>query len=94
MERLLKLKNIRIDTIIGKEYQITLRNASGKNKDSIRYSPFEGKLIQETIDFLIFRNTENDYCESFLKVDFAIKHYEVREKRGGRGWTEPLKVRY
>lgn len=92
--KLLKVKNIRISTSIGKHYQIVLRNLSGKNRDSIRYSPFEGKLIQDTVDFLTFKHSEDNYCESFLKVDFAIKYYEIREKRGDRGWTEPLEIKY
>ncbi len=94
MENLIIVKNIRINVTIGKEYQISLRNKSGKDKDNIRYNPFEGELIQETINHLTFQNKENNYCESFLKKDFAIKYYEIRERKGRKKWSELLNVSF
>lgn len=94
MENLIIVKNIRINVTIGKKYQVSLRNKSGKDKDNIRYNPFEGELIQETINHLTFKNNENNYCESFLKKDFAIKYYEVRERRGIKKWSELLNVSF
>lgn len=92
MENLIKLKNIKIKVSVGKEYQISLKNQSGKNKDHIRYDPFEGELIQETINHLTFQNKKNNCCESFMKKDFAIKFYEIREKVGRNKWSELLKI--
>lgn len=84
MDKLLKVKNIVIDVKKGKEYHISLRNPSGKSKNSdhLKYRPFEGILIQDTLNHLTFRNIKLGYSESFLKVDFAINHYLIREKSG------------
>lgn len=94
MENLIKIKNININVDIGKEYQVSLRNQSGKNKDSIRYDPFVGELIQDTMNHLTFKNMNNNYCESFLKKDFAIRAYEIREKVGRNKWSELLKISF
>lgn len=92
--RLLILKNIKIDTKIGNEYQIIIKNASRKKNNNISSEAFKGKLIQETIDFLTFRHSQYGYCECFLKIDFALDIYQLREKGGNGRWTEPLKVKY
>lgn len=41
-----------------------------------RYRVFKGKLIQETDNFIVL---ENRWRESFLKKDFLIGAYEIRE---------------
>lgn len=41
-----------------------------------RYRVFKGKLIQETDDFIVL---ENRWRESFLKKDFLIGAYEIKE---------------
>lgn len=93
MDKLIKVENIVINTKIGNQYQVTLKNPSGKNSDHLKYRPFEGTLIQETLDFLTLKNTKKGYCESFLKKDFAIKYYVIREKIDGR-WSQILDVKY
>lgn len=47
-----------------------------KIKDNLRY--FKGILIQETDYFYVFRG-ESKYCECFLKVDFVINNYRIKE---------------
>lgn len=81
MNNHLKVKNIVIDVVLGREYKIILRNPSGKkNNQHQKYNPFIGTLIQITDDHLTFKN--NKYKESFLKVDFAIRHYLISESSG------------
>lgn len=82
MNNYLKVKNIAIDVVLGREYKIILRNPSGKGKNNQhqKYKPFIGTLVQITDDHLTFKS--NKYRESFLKVDFAISHYLISEISG------------
>lgn len=92
-KELIRVKNIKINTTIGKKYQIRLKNISGKNRHHLKYKPFEGILIQDTDNCLIFKGEY--YCEAFLKIDFAIKDYEIRESTDNHTkWTKPLQVKY
>lgn len=93
-KKLLIVENIKINTKVGNEYQVTLSNTSSKHKDSIHIETFKGKLIQETVNFLTFKNYQCGYSESFLKIDFALDYYQLRERRDNGKWTEPLKVKY
>jgi len=92
MEKLIIVEKIVIDTKIGNQYQVILTNPSGKNSSHLKYRPFEGVLIQETLDHLTLRSNNGGYCESFLKKDFAIKYYVIKEKINGR-WSQ-LQVKY
>lgn len=89
---LIRVENIRIKVKVGKKYQVRLKNLSEKNKSHFKYRPFEGILIQDTDDCLIFKG--KNYSESFLKIDFAIRYYEIRESLDNGKWSKQLEINY
>lgn len=67
-------ENIQLDLILGEEYEIVHGRKTGKKYKTLY---FRGVLIQETKDFYVLR-CKHGYCESFLKIDFAIQEYKIR----------------
>lgn len=72
----LLLEDIKKDSglIVGKLYEINIPGA-GKGDSGTK---FKGKFIEETEFHLIFQ-AKSGYRESFTKVNFKIKEYEIRE---------------
>lgn len=71
----IRIEDINLGLNLGNQYII--ENISRKrNKDNSKY--FRGILIQETDCFYVFRS-RNKYCQCFLKIDFAINHYSIKE---------------
>ena len=58
---------------LGRTYNIK----RGRAKEKFASNEFKGKLIQKTDRFYTFHNGKR--AESFLKVDFAIGEYRIKE---------------
>jgi len=58
---------------LGRTYNIK----RGRTKEKFASNEFKGKLIQKTDRFYTFHNGKR--AESFLKVDFAIGEYRIKE---------------
>ena len=71
----IRIEDIDLGLTLGCQYIIGSISQK-RNKNGSKY--FRGTFIQETDYFYVFRSKAN-YCECFLKVDFAINYYSIKE---------------
>ncbi|WP_129721365.1 hypothetical protein [Xylanivirga thermophila] len=69
-----RLEDIDLGLTLGREYEILEKNKNNGDKKIC----FRGIFEKEYEYFYMFRCNKN-YCECFLKVDFGIGRYLIRE---------------